>query len=126
MIVSEPLRFWLLAATGVTFAGFAIWAAAEPRGLARLLGFELASRNASSEFHAIYVGVFLAQAALCFFAANRVSDAALGDLCAAFLLLQPVGRVLAGLRGDFPEGVLRLLFAAEVVGGLAILGVRPV
>ena len=125
MIESDLLRQALLGATGAIFVGFALWAVVAPAAMAKPLGYALDSNNARSEFHAIYVGVFLAQALLCALAALRVGDAALGDLVAVFLLAQPVGRVIAGLRGAFPTGLLRGLFALEVVGGVVLLAVRP-
>lgn len=125
MIVNDSLRFFLLVASSATFVGFAVWAALRPLSLASLLGYRLRSDNSHSEFHAIYVGVFLGQALVCALAASRVDDALLGDLCAAFLLLQPVGRTLAAFRGHRPEGVLAMLFLAEVLGGAALLAVRP-
>ena len=58
-----------------------------PRSMAKTLGYEVSAPNGWSEFGAIYVGVFIAQALLCGLAISRVSDAVLGDLCAIFLLL---------------------------------------
>ena len=109
----------------MTFFGFAIWALFRPILLSSTLGFELKLDNAHSEFHAIYFGVFIGQALLCVLAASRISDFLLGDLCAVFLLLQPVGRTIAILRGHWPSGILRLLFIAELLGGFALLFVRP-
>lgn len=125
MIINDTLRFCLLTATSLTFVGFAIWALVRPKELASLLGFELKSSNAYSEFHAVYVGIFVGQSLVCALAAARVSDSMLGDLCAAFLLLQPVGRFSAMARGHYPSGFLRLLFFAELIGGIALLAVRP-
>lgn len=125
MIESDLLRQILLGATGATFVGFALWAIAAPAAMAKPMGYALDNNNARSEFAAIYVGVFVAQALLCLLAALRVSDAVLGDLVAVFLLAQPVGRLIAGMRGAFPTGVLRGLFVLEVVGGVVLLLVRP-
>lgn len=61
MIASDEFRFFLLVATSVTFLGFALWAAFHPNSLSSTLGFELKNDNARSEFHAIYVGVFIGQ-----------------------------------------------------------------
>ncbi len=125
MITSDTLRFCLLAANAATFLGFAVWAASHPKSLSTILGYDLKSDNAHSEFHAIYVGVFIGQALLCMLATYRTSDSTLGDLCAIFLLLQPFGRVIAMLRGHRPVGILNMLFVAEVFGGIALLAVRP-
>lgn len=126
MLVSDTLRFSLLVASTVTFFGFALWAVFRPQSFASILGYELKSSNAHSEFHAIYVGVFIGQGLLCFLAASRIGDSLLGDLCATFLLLQPLGRAVAMLRGHRPTGVLGILFWAEVLGGVTLLAVRPV
>jgi hypothetical protein len=125
MIENDALRFYLLIATSVTFLGFALWSAALPTSLASILGYDLKSDNAHSEFHAIYVGVFLGQFLLCLLAASRVDDSVLGDLCGTFLLLQPLGRMIAILRGHRTTGILTLLFLAELVGGIALIAVRP-
>lgn len=125
MIYDDFSRQVLLAVTGGTFACFALWAALNPKSLAASLGYTLASKNAISEFHAVYVGVFIAQAWLCASAWNRVADAALGNLVAIFLLGQPFGRMIAVLREGWPARFLRVLFIMELVGGSLILLVQP-
>ena len=125
MIHSDLLRQLLLASTAAMFTIFAAWALIRPRSLAKILGYEVSAPNGWSEFGAIYVGVFIAQALLCGLAINRVSDAALGDLCAVFLLLQPLGRTLPYFRYGAPTGLLRLLAVLELFGGIALLLVRP-
>ncbi len=125
MIYDDLIRQILLAATGCNFGFFALWAALKPRSLAPVLGYELKSKNAISEFHAIYVGIFLAQALLCALAFTRIEDAMLGNLVAIFLLSQPLGRVIAAFRGSFPSGFLLILFIAEIVGGIIVLFVQP-
>lgn len=125
MIYDDFARQILLAATGGIFIAFATWAVAAPRSMANSLGYRLDSSNAMSEFHAIYLGVFVAQALLCLLAFVRIDDALIGDLVAVFLLAQPIGRAVAGLRGAWPTGLLRLAMVLELFGGLAILFVRP-
>ena len=125
MIHDDLSRQVLLAATGGIFVCFALWAAVKPKSLATTLGYTLTSKNAVSEFHAIYVGVFIAQAGLCALAFVRVTDAMLGNLVAIFLLSQPVGRVIAIFRGGFPSGFLLMLFAMEIAGGIIVLLVQP-
>ncbi|MEM1309306.1 MAG: hypothetical protein AAGF98_07375 [Cyanobacteria bacterium P01_H01_bin.153] len=61
MIYADFSRL-LLAATGGSFAFFALWAVFSPQSLATTLEYTLPSKNAIREFHAIYVGVFIAQA----------------------------------------------------------------
>ncbi|MEM9217263.1 MAG: DUF4345 family protein [Cyanobacteria bacterium P01_F01_bin.150] len=125
MIYDDFSRQVLLAATGGIFACFALWAALKPKSLAASLGYALTSKNAISEFHAIYVGVFIAQAGLCALAWTRVADATLGNLVAVFLLGQPFGRMIAAFRGGWPAGFLLVLFIMEVVGGSILLLVQP-
>ena len=125
MIHSDLLRQLLLASTAGIFLFFVAWALIRPQSMAKTLGYEVSAPNGWSEFGAIYVGVFFAQALLCGLAIYRLSDAVLGDLCAVFLLLQPVGRLLPLVRYGAPTGLLRLLFALELTGGIALLLVRP-
>jgi len=125
VIYDDFSRQILLAITGGIFACFALWAAFKPKSLATSLGYTLASQNAISEFHAIYVGVFIAQAGLCALAWSRVTDAEIGNLVAAFLLSQPFGRIIAAFRGGWPAGFLLMLFIMELAGGGIILLVQP-
>ena len=125
MIYADFSRQVLVAATGGSFAFFALWAALNPKSLATTLGYTLPSKNAVSEFHAIYVGVFIAQACLCALAFARVEDVAIRNLVAVFLLGQPCGRVIAALRGSWPSGLLLALFILEFVGGILLLLVQP-
>lgn len=125
MIYDDLARQILLAVTGCIFIAFAAWAAAAPKSMANSLGYRLDSANAMSEFHAIYLGVFVAQALLCLLAFVRIDDAIVGDLVAVFLLAQPAGRTAAWLRVGWPTGLLRLALVLELFGGLAILLVRP-
>lgn len=125
MIYDDLIRQSMLGATGLIFLAVSAWAALNPYSLAKLLGYELTVPNGQSEFHAIYGGVFLAQAVLCGMAAVRVGDAALGDLVALFLLAQPLGRLLALVRFGPPTGAMRWLFALELIGGLTLISVRP-
>lgn len=102
MIYDDFSRQVLLAATGGIFVCFVLWAVLKPKSLATTLGYTLASKNAVSEFHAIYVGVFIAQAGLCALAFVRVADAMLGNLVAIFLLSQPVPLLeVVSLQGFF-------------------------
>lgn len=125
MFYSDFLRQLLLGATAAIFLFFVVWAVVHRASLAKALGYQLTSPNGESEFGAIYIGLFLAQTLLCIFAMTRVQDAAVGDLAAGFLLLQPLGRVLPFIRHGPPTGLLRILFILEIFGGLALLLVRP-
>lgn len=125
MIHDDFIRQLMLIATSMVFVAFALWATFRPKSLASMLGYTLSIPNGQSEFHAIYVGVFSAQAALCALAAIRVSDPVLGDLVALFLLAQPLGRLIALSRFGAPQGMLRWLFALELMGGVVLLLIRP-
>lgn len=125
MIHSDLLRQILLAATAAVFAVFVAWSLVHPRSLAQTLGYEASAPNGWSEVGAIYGGVFVGQALLCGLAMTRVRDPVLGDLCAVFVLLQPAGRALPMLRYGAPRGLLRWLLILEIVGGLALLAIRP-
>lgn len=125
MIYSDLLRQFLLASTAAIFLIFVAWALIYPRSMAKSMGYEVSAPNGWSEFGAIYVGIFIAQALLCSLAIVRVSDAVLGDLCAVFLLLQPVGRLLPFIRYGAPTGLMRWLVVLELFGGTALLLVRP-
>lgn len=125
MIYDDFIRQLMLAATATTFIAFSLWATFSPKSLARMLGYELSTPNGQSEFHAIYIGLFVAQAMLCALAVVRVKDPVLGDLVALFLLAQPIGRLFAMFRYGVPQGVMRWLFLLELGGGIALLLVRP-
>lgn len=125
LLYNELARQIVLGATAFTFAFFSLWAIVAPYSLASLLGYELKTPNSISEFHAIYAGVFAAQAMLAFYAFYKIEDAALGDVVAIFLLVQPLGRCIALLRKGVPSGVMRLLFALETLTGIVLLLIRP-
>lgn len=125
MIYDDTFRQVLLALVGGIFLLVAIGAAAKPDAVANLFGLKLTGNNSYSEFHAIYFGLFLAQALLCLIAIIRVQDAMFGDLVALFLFAQPAGRFIAALRRGFPSGFLFILFMLELVGALLLISVRP-
>ena len=125
MVYDDSIRQVLLAATAGMILFFVIFALLKPKQFAGMAGYELKTVNAHNEFHAIYVGVFLAQAILCVLAITRVQDAIIGDMVAVFILAQPFGRCIAGFRFGWPEGMMRAAFAVELAAGLALLLVRP-
>lgn len=125
MIHDDFIRQLLLFATSMVFVAFALWAMFNPKSLASMLGYTLTVPNGQSEFHAIYIGLFFSQAALCGLAAIRVNDPVLGDLVAFFLLAQPLGRLIALPRFGAPRGMLRWLFALELASGVVLLLIRP-
>ncbi|BFP41703.1 hypothetical protein FGF1_25480 [Flavobacteriaceae bacterium GF1] len=125
MVHHDVLRQSVLILTGVIFTFYACWTLFRPHSLARILGYQLNNHNAKSEFHAIYIGVFLAQAVLCVFAGLHIEQVLLGDLVAIFVLSQPVGRIVALFRNGFPKRQLRLITITEIVGGILLLLIRP-
>ena len=125
LIHSDILRRVLLGLTALVFAAIAVRAVVAPEQMASGLGYVLTGSNGYSEFYAIYLGVWLATAALAILAALRVRQALIGDLVAMFVLAQPVGRLFALVNFGLPRGVLLAMFALETIGGLLILSVRP-
>jgi len=117
MVSADEIRQIFVALIGLTFLGFALWALISPRQLAQVLGQQWSNGNGGNEFHAIYIGVFLAQALLCLVALLNPDIAILTDLVIAFLLAQPLGRLFALFRGFRTQGLLTLLFSLEVLGG---------
>ena len=125
MIHNDIIRRILLVLTALIFIVIAVRAVFAPEQMAAGLGYVLTGSNGYSEFYAIYLGVWLATAALAILAAVRVRQSLIGDLVAMFVLAQPVGRLFALARFGLPEGLLLVMFVLEAVGGLLILGVRP-
>ena len=125
MFYDDLTRQLLLSATAIVFSFFCLWAIIRPLSLAATLEYELKTPNSVSEFHAIYVGLFAAQALLCILAVLRVEDAVIGDLVAIFLLAQPFGRLIAVFRNGSPTGFHRFLFGLELSAGIVLLLIRP-
>ncbi len=125
MFCSSQTRRVFLAIVALVFILIAGHAAIAPEMLARGVGYALSAPNGYSEVYAIYVGLWLATAALALLAAVRIQEALLGDIVAILVLAQPVGRTLAALQWGLPEGSLLAIFALEVAGGLVVLAVRP-
>lgn len=122
---SSKARQFLLGVTALVFAVIALASLIAPHKMAEGVGYSLASVDAMSEFRAVYVGVWLATAALLVVALRRVQNALLGDLCALLILGQTFGRVLSLLLDGMPSGKVWPMFILEAVGGVALLVVRP-
>ena len=125
MIEHDLTRQILLGLTALVFLLLALRSALVPDTVARELGYALNGANAYSELHAIYVGLWLAHAALGGWAMLHVDQALLGDILALLVLGQPLGRLIALPRYGWPQGPLLAFFVLEVVGGAALLCVRP-
>jgi ABC-type thiamin/hydroxymethylpyrimidine transport system permease subunit len=124
-VKSSLTRRILLALVALVFAAIAIGSLVAPHEMAEGLGYTLANTDALNEFRAIYVGLWLATAAIFVLAARRVENALLGDVCALLLLGQVVGRVASLLIDGAPSQRIWPIFAVELIGGLALLAVRP-
>ena len=125
MIESDVARQVLLGLTALTFVVLAVRTVLTPDAVAAELGYALSRPNGYSELHAIYFGLWLVSAGLCGFAAIRIADAVLGDIVAALVLAQPLGRLVALPRFGMPRGPLLAFFVLELVGGGLLLLVRP-
>jgi hypothetical protein len=120
------VRRVLLGLTGLVFAGIAVASLLAPDTMAAGLGYTLGNVDARSEYRAIYVGLWLAQTVVCVMAARHVHDARLGDVVGILVLGQAVGRLISvGLDGELPGAKLMPTAIVELVGGIAILAVRP-
>jgi hypothetical protein len=124
-VKSSRLRQVLLGLTAAVFAGIAVASLVAPRTMAEGVGYSLASVDAFSEFRAVYVGLWLATAALFVIALRRVELAILGDLCALLVLGQTLGRMASLFLDGVPSGRVWPMFVLEAVGGVALLLVRP-
>jgi hypothetical protein len=125
LVHNDIVRRTLLVLTGLVFIVIAVRAVFAPEQMASRLGYVLTGSNGYSEFYAIYLGVWLATAALAILAAFRIRQPLIGDVVAMFVLAQPIGRLFALVTYGPPEHVLLAMFALEAVGGLLILSARP-
>ena len=123
MLRSDALRRIILGIAAAVFVAIAGQAALWPDTL--LLGRHLDTVDARNEFRAIYLGLWLATAVLLVIAARRVREPILGDLGALLILGQVFGRIASLLADGVPGGRVWAIFALELVGGVAILSVRP-
>lgn len=122
---SSRARRILLGLVALVFTGVAVGSLVAPHKMAEGLGYSLDSVDALSEFRAVYVGVWLATAALLVIALRRVEEAILGDLGALLVLGQTVGRIVSLVLDGTPSGRVLPMFVLEAIGGVALLIVRP-
>lgn len=122
---NDLLRQRCLYAIASTYLLIALLAMVAPDNLAGHMGFFLQGPNGYSEFYAVYVGVWVANAALALLAARRIREALLGDLTAMFLLAQPAARLIAALLIGWPKGNTAYILLAELIGGLLLIWIRP-
>lgn len=103
----------------------ALAALLDPDRVAESMGVFLVGVNGYSQFFAIYVGVRFATAVLALLAARRDDHPVLGDITALFILAQPAGRFAAAFAIGLPQGFLLIVCGIEVLGGVALLALRP-
>ena len=103
----------------------ALSALLDPDRVATQLGMLLVGVNGYSQFYAIYVGARLATAGLALLAARHGDQPLLGDITALMILAQPVGRLVAAIAIGLPQGFLLVVCGIELVGGIALLMLRP-
>lgn len=115
----------LLGLTAAVFVAIAVASLVAPKPMAEGLGYSLLSVDALSEFRAVYVGLWLATAAVLVIAIRRVDVALLGDFCAILVLGQTAGRIVSLFLDGIPSRNVWPIFLLEAVGGLALLWVRP-
>jgi hypothetical protein len=120
---SDRVRRVILGVTAVVFVLIATAASLRPDRL--LLGRHLDSIDSYNEFRAIYLGLWLATAVLLVVAAQRIREPALADLGALLILGQVFGRVVSLVADGVPGPRIWGIFMLELLGGAAILLVRP-
>jgi hypothetical protein len=114
----------VLALVGLAFAAIAAGSLVSPHEMAAPLGYRLDNANAFNEFRAIYVGLWLAHAALCLWAAWKVELRFLGDVVALLLAGQVLGRLLSLVVDGPPDARLLPAIFAEVVGATLVMSLR--
>ena len=123
MLRSDAVRRLILGIAAVVFVLIATQAILRPDQL--LLGRHLDGIDSYNEFRAIYLGLWLATAVLLVIAAQRIREPVLGDLGALLILGQVFGRIVSLLADGVPGPRVWGIFMLELVGGAAILVVRP-
>ena len=118
-------RATLLKGVALVCSLAAMTALLDPDRVATQLGMLLSGVNGYSQFYAVYVGVRLATAALALLAARHGDQPLLGDITALFILAQPVGRLIAAIAIGLPQGFVLVVCGIELVGGIALLMLRP-
>lgn len=122
---SSRARRSVLGVAALVFLGIAAASLYAPRDMARALGYTLDNVDALSEFRSIYVGLWTATALFLLLASIRVETPILGDLGALLLLGQVGGRVVSLALDGAPSMRIWPYFLLELLGGVAILLIRP-
>ncbi len=119
------LRAQLLKLTATLCSLAALAALLDPDRVAESMGVFLVGVNGYSQFYANFVGARIATAGLALCAARRADQPVLGDVTALFILAQPAGRLAAATVIGLPQGFLLVVCGIELLGGLALLALRP-
>ncbi len=117
-------RAVVLGLTGAVFVVVAVMTLLDPDQTAAGLGQALHGADGHSEFHAVYVGLWLAQAALCAWAVWRRREPLLGDVVMLLVAGQVVGRVVATFRSGWPDQLI-VPFVLEGIGLVLLAVLRP-
>ncbi len=115
----------VLTLTGLSFLAIAVGSLIAPVKMAEPLGYRLDSINALNEFRAIYVGLWLVHAGLCFWASRRIRERVLGDIAGLLVAGQVVGRLISIAIDGLPEGAMVGTAAAELAAVVLIFVFRP-
>lgn len=115
------VRRLCLAGAGMTFGVIALVAIAFPHAVANAYGLTLDRVEGMNEFRAIFTGFWLSLALAMITAARRPELPLLGDLCAAMLLFQALGRALSVALDGRPPLLFLGALAGEALTALAIL-----
>ena len=114
------MRMVVFFAASVIYLLIVLQALTQPQQVMRDLGAKFEGANGLSEFHAIYVGIWLITAAMLIYAGLHPEQQVLAQFAALMVLAQPLGRLVALIRAGLPEGKLRVMFALEAVGGVLL------
>lgn len=120
------VRQLCLAGAGVTFGIIALLAIAFPHAVANAYGLTLDRVEGMNEFRAIFTGFWLSLALAMITAARRPELPLLGDLCAAMLLFQALGRALSVVLDGRPSLLFLGALAGEAMTALTVLAVGVV
>ncbi|MBI4852732.1 MAG: DUF4345 domain-containing protein [Acidobacteria bacterium] len=118
-------RQTILVISAIVFIVIAIGSLFKPHLMASQLGYVLNNVDALSEFRAVYVGIWFATAILLIVAAKRINFPLIADLGALLILGQTFGRIISIAIDGFPSEKIWPVLILELVGGMAILLIRP-
>ena len=118
-------RRTILILSALVFFAIALGSLVIPHTVAAQLGYTLNNVDALNEFRAVYVGVWVATGILLITAARRIDLPLIGDLGALLILGQTFGRTISIALDGLPGEKIWPIFALELLGGVAILVVRP-